>query len=378
MKVVLLSFNFGQYCLRLAEALGREADVLLMLPRSLAEPHVTQVESTFAYWGFDHPRIRQPARQMAMARRIVKEIRRFGPDVIHYQHGHMWFNWAWPLLRQYPLVVTIHEARHHLGDRESRRTPQAIMNIGYRQADDVIVHGAQISRDVAARLHVSPERIHIVAAVPDIVLPSGASNGATAPSAAASSAAGSSDSHRCILFFGRIWPYKGLDYLIRAEPLITARVPDVRIVIAGYGEDLTCYRRLMVHPEHFHVYNEYISDDRLIALFSQASIVVLPYIDGSISGVVPIACTFGKPVVASTVGILPEMVEDGVSGLLVPPRDETALANALVRLLQDNQLREQLAHGAHRKAETTFSPTAVAGQTLAVYRRAIAGAATRR
>ena len=70
-----------------------------------------------------------------------------------------------------------------------------------------------------------------------------------------------------VLFFGRIWEYKGLEYLIRAEPLITAEVPNVKIVIAGEGEDFDRYRRLMVHPERFVVYNEYVSDDVRATLF---------------------------------------------------------------------------------------------------------------
>jgi glycosyltransferase involved in cell wall biosynthesis len=201
--------------------------------------------------------------------------------------------------------------------------------------------------------------------VPDIVLPADAD---TAPP--------QYDGKR-ILFFGRIWAYKGLEYLIRAEPLITAQVPDARIVIAGRGEDFARYRRMMIHPDKFIVHNEYIADDMLIRLFREASIVVLPYIDGTISGVVPIACTFGKPVVATTVGILPEMVDDGGTGLLVPPRDEGALAQAIVRLLSDGRLRDELGRNAKRKVEATFSPAAVARQTLRVYARAIESAASR-
>jgi glycosyltransferase involved in cell wall biosynthesis len=234
------------------------------------------------------------------------------------------------------------------------------MDFGYRQADQVIVHGEQIRQDVLAHLHLPAERIHVVPPVPDLVLPARASSGSC------------QHDGQHILFFGRIWAYKGLDYLIRAEPLVTSQVPHARIVIAGHGEDFARYRRMMVHPEHFIVHNEYIPDDTLIDLFREASIVVLPYVDGSISGVVPVACTFGKPVVATTVGILPEMVDDGRTGLLIPPRDEKALAAALVRLLRDERLRDELGRGAKRKAESTFSPDAVAPQTLGVYERAIA------
>ena len=125
----------------------------------------------------------------------------------------------------------------------------------------------------------------------------------------------SHDQEPTILFFGRIWEYKGLEYLIRAEPLITAEVPNAKIVIAGEGEDFDRYRRLMVHPERFVVYNEYVSDDVRATLFQQASVVALPYIEASQSGVLPLAYMHMKPVVATTVGGLPEMVDDGSDGI---------------------------------------------------------------
>jgi glycosyltransferase involved in cell wall biosynthesis len=72
-------------------------------------------------------------------------------------------------------------------------------------------------------------------------------------------------------------------------------------------------------------------------------------------------------VVATTVGSLPEMVEDGHTGYLVPPRDEKALSDAIVRLLQDPELRRQYGSNGKRKIETECSPSAVAQKTLAVY-----------
>jgi glycosyltransferase involved in cell wall biosynthesis len=153
--------------------------------------------------------------------------------------------------------------------------------------------------------------------------------------------------------------------------LITAEVPDVRIVIAGQGEDFARYRRMMVHPERFIVHNEYVSDDKRAELFQRASVVALPYVDASQSGVIPIAYTFAKPVVATAVGALPEMVEPDRTGYLVPPRDERALADAIVRLLRDGDLRRQLGANGKRKIETECSPRAVAQQTLAVYRCAV-------
>jgi glycosyltransferase involved in cell wall biosynthesis len=180
------------------------------------------------------------------------------------------------------------------------------------------------------------------------------------------------------LFFGRIWPYKGLDYLIRAEPLISAVVPDAEIVIAGEGEDMARYRAMMVHPERFTVINDYVSDARRVELFSQAALVVLPYLEASQSGVIPIAYSSARPVVATTVGGLPAMVEDGVTGYLVPPCDEQALAAAILRILQDPELAGQMGRNGQRKINTECSAPVIAGQLLGVYAQARQSANQRR
>jgi starch synthase len=144
-------------------------------------------------------------------------------------------------------------------------------------------------------------------------------------------------------------------------------------MIAGRGEDFIRYQRMMVHPEHFIVYNEYVPDDKRAELFRQAAVVVLPYIEASQSGVIPIAYTFSKPVVATRVGGLPEMVDHGRTGYLVPPRDEKALADAIVRLLRDTELRHRLGANGKRKVDTECSPDVVAHKTVAVYHCALNG-----
>ena len=246
-----------------------------------------------------------------------------------------------------------------MGDRDSRNTPQLISDFGYRRADQVIVHGNQLKQIVMNELHIPGEIIH--------VMPHPALGDDRAHSDV-------QEEKNQILFFGRIWAYKGLAYLIEAEPLISAQIPNVKIVIAGRGDDFDHYRQMMVHPEKFVVYNEYIPNDRVAEIFRQASIVVLPYIEATQSGVIPFAYTYARPVVATTVGSLPEMVDEGQTGLLVPPANTQALADAIIRLLKDTPLRHQMGVNGKHKIDTECSPATVARQTLAVYQRAIDGA----
>ncbi len=245
-----------------------------------------------------------------------------------------------------------------MGDRDSSNTPQLLLDFGYRRADQVIVHGQQLKQVVVDELRIPEPIVHVI---PHLALGDQAAHSLV------------QEEEQLLLFFGRIWDYKGLRYLIQAEPLITASLPNVKIMIAGRGDDLEHYRKLMVHPEQFIIDNEYIPDDKVAALFRRASVVVLPYIEATQSGVIPLAYTFGKPVVATTVGSLPEMVDHGQTGLLVPPRDVPALASAIIRLLQDKPLRQQMGRNGKHKIETECSPLRVAAQTLAVYDCAVQG-----
>lgn len=357
-RVAFISFDFPEYSVRWASALAHEADVLLLLPRQYSEPYWDLLDPAVDFRPFDPARLRQPLRQFRMIRELVRTIDQFAPDVIHFQHRHMWFNFALPFLKKYPLVITIHDPIHHIGDRSARVTPQWIADFGYRRADQVVVHGEQLKQTVIRRFGVSDETVHIV---PHIVLGTDNSGGSVVE-----------DDH-LILFFGRIWEYKGLEYLIRAEPLITDKIPEARIVIAGCGEDFDRYRRMMVHPEQFIVHYRYVPDEERTELFQRASVVVLPYIEASQSGVIPLAYTFSKPVVTTSVGGLPDMVEDGRTGYVVPPRDETALAEAIVHLLQDKALRHRFGAAGKRKIDTECSPAAIARQSMDIYRRAVNG-----
>jgi glycosyltransferase involved in cell wall biosynthesis len=358
MNVALVAYDFEEYCIRLASGLADMANVLLLLPSEPAEPHLSALDGRVAFQPFDRPRLRQPGRQLRAGWDLVRRIRAFNPDVVHFQHGHLWFNGFLPLLRRFPLVLTVHDPRHHPGDQVSRKTPQAVMDFGYRRAAQLIVHADPLKQVLIDECRIPPALVHTVPHVSLCDVPDTGS---------------SQDDPATILFFGRLWEYKGLEYLIRAEPLITAKVPDAMFVIAGEGEDFGRYRRLMVHPERFVVHNEYVPLERRNDLFRQASLVVLPYIEASQSGVIPLAYSFTKPVVATTVGGLPEIVEHGRTGYLVPPRDERSLADAIVRLLRDRTLRVQMGLNGKRKLDAECAQSVVARKTLAVYHRAVAG-----
>jgi glycosyltransferase involved in cell wall biosynthesis len=358
MKVLHIAFNSAELCIHIANAVALEAEVCLMLPRQQAEPCLQWLTPAVDFRPFDKVRLRQPWHQIGMVRTLLRCIDLVSPDIVHLQKGHMYFGLALPYLRRkYPLVISIHDPRQHVGDMSSRVTPQPLMDFAYRQAHGVIAHNEPMKQMIIKELGIAEEKIDVI---PLIAL--GDENAVQEVD----------DAGNEILFFGRIWSYKGLEYLIKAEPLITAQVPNAKIVIAGQGEDLARYRRMMVNPDSFVIYNDWISNEQRAELFSRASVVVLPYIDATQSGVIPVAYTHAKPVVATTVGGLPAQVEDGKTGFLVPPCDVESLAARVVQLLQDKALARHLGMNGKHKQDTEWSEPVLGRQMVAVYHKTIA------
>ncbi len=356
-RIAWVSYDFGQYCIPQATALARHHPVFLALAKQAGKSFSSEPSSAVDFLLFEKPRLRQPIRQVWTIGKILRRLRAFRPDVVHLQSGHLWFNLALPVLQSCPLVVTIHDPRHHAGDRESKKTPQAVMDFGYRRADRVIVHGQSLVSIVHEGLGVPLDRIH---SIPHVAVGEPAS---TYPDV--------EEIESEILFFGRIWGYKGLEYLIRAEPLISREIPGVHITIAGTGEDFDRYRNMMRNPDRFTVLDRWIDDEDRAALFQRAAIVVLPYTSATQSGVVPLAYSFSKPVIATRVGAIPDSVDDGKTGILIPPRDAESLAQAVVSLLRDPARRFRMGEAGRRKLENECSPDEIARQSIEVYRLAI-------
>lgn len=355
MRIAWITYDFEEYSVLQVNELAREHEVLLVMPEGVEAKY--PLHPNVKHFAFRKPRLRQPVRQLQSVRSILGSVRKFQPDVVHFQQGHMWFNAALSSLRRYPLVITIHDPRHHEGDVVSRKTPQWLMDYGFRQADHVIVHGDALAVQVQKLFGKEREQVHVI---PHVAMGSTSSD-TVEP-----------EDENLVLFFGRIWDYKGLDQLIAAEPLIAEAHPHVRIMIAGEGDDFSKYQAMMKNPHRFLVRNSWISDHQRARLFQRSALVVLPYNEATQSGVVPVAYNFSKPVVATRVGALAECVEDGVTGILIPPKNPQAIADAVVKLLKDPVLRRQMGHAGRKRLKQQCAPEVVAAQTADVYRAAIA------
>lgn len=151
-----------------------------------------------------------------------------------------------------------------------------------------------------------------------------------------------------ILFAGRITKYKGLQYLLPAFVKIHDTYPDVRLIVAGSGEfsfDDSLYRNL----DYIEFRHRFIPDTELIDLIKHCKFMVCPYTDATQSGVIMSAFAFNKPVLATNVGGLPEMVEDGVFGKIVKEKDEDALVIGIDELLSESQRLQSYSDSIHRE-----------------------------
>lgn len=147
------------------------------------------------------------------------------------------------------------------------------------------------------------------------------------------------DDRPVVLFFGFVRPYKGLEYLIQALPHVLKELPVHLLVVGEFWSSPQFYQEYAREfgVEHAITFvNRYVPNEELQPYFDMSEVVALPYIAATQSAVVQLAFGFGKPVITTRVGGLHEVVQDGQTGLIVPPQDEVALAGAIVRFLRED------------------------------------------
>lgn len=138
---------------------------------------------------------------------------------------------------------------------------------------------------------------------------------------------------RVILFFGFIREYKGLHILLKAMPFVLEKM-DVKLLVAGeFYDDSKKYfdliKNLNIENAVF-VFDEYIPNEDVGLYYSASDVVVLPYISATQSGIVQIAYNYDKPVITTNVGGLPEVVEEKMTGYIVPAENPELLARAII------------------------------------------------
>lgn len=362
MRVACLTFWFYDYTIQMANELAQHTKVLLLLPDYKSEEYLENVEPGVEVHTFNYSRDagRLGPSCYSMIRDIISTVSDFRPDIVHFQVNNPMLCPLIPMLRKYPLIATFHDIEPHPGE-------DRLLDVGsllYRLtllisrgfSDRIFVHGHTLKDTLVEKYNVPSWKVHVIPMGEHEVTPFTKHRREELET-----------SDPMVLFFGRIHRYKGLDCLIQAEPLITRKIPDTRIVIAGTGEDFEKYREMIAGREAFEVYNYRIPYEEGALLFQQSKVVALPYIEASQSGVIPTAYGFKKPVVATNVGGLPEIVDDGRTGYIIPPRDPAALAEAIVDLLENPERCRLMGEQAYIKLKTDMAWSTIVKSLLGVY-----------
>lgn len=287
-----------------------------------------------------------------MSARAAALVREIQPDLIHLDDVSLRLAPAQSLMGSAPSVVSVHDASPHPGEGSWRITLPRKMAHG--RASAFIVH----NDSDADEFRRSQRDLAVVASIPLGTLD--VFTEWSAPDVA--------EDEATVLFFGRLSPYKGLEVFYDAVRIVADRLPTARFVVAG--RPVAGYRPPDPPPLpdwQIDVTTSHVSSARAAELFQRATIVVLPYLEATQSGVLLTAYAFGKPVVATRVGGLPQFVKDGVTGLLVEPGNHGALAQAMLALLADPRKRDRMKRGIRQRATTDLSWDAIADQTVSVY-----------
>lgn len=256
-----------------------------------------------------------------------------------------------------PAVVTSHNVVSH----EEKKWEKAVYRWIYRLADRVIVHAEDSRRELKRIFRVNDSRIGVIDHGNYMFFESSGSRvNEDVP-----------DSKK-VLFFGYIRPYKGLEYLIKAVAIAREHVPDIVLHIAGkVVGDFAPYERLIRSlglERNLELTLGYVPFSAVRKIFSSCNLVVLPYLKIYQSGILHLAYSLSRPVIVTDVGGLPEAVEQGKSGIIVPAGDERSLAGAMVEILSDRGLQRTMGAFGRKLAESRFSWSTIGEKTSGVYR----------
>lgn len=326
------------------------------------------------------PRLPRPLRRIAKLLETTANLSvltaRFlvgPPDILHVQYlpmlrSRLPLDWWFVRLvrrRGARVVLTVHDLLPHDTADRYRDLFQRL----YAQADRLICHSESIAARMGKEFGVPAEKIAVIPHGPFFYdLPNEAGGGAA-------SRYGIKPNQQLVLWQGILFPYKGLDLLLDAWAGVEAQAADATLLVVGTGSEemlqgvreqvnRLALRRVVLDLR-------FLSAEELTSLYRAAALVVYPYRAISTSGALATGVALGKAVVASDLSVFRELLTDGVDALLVPPGDTAALSMALLRLLQDPELRGRLEAEMRSKNFGALSWQTIAGQTEAVYQDAV-------
>lgn len=301
----------------------------------------------------------------AVSRKIREIVRHFPVDIIESCEARAEGFWHYLFHRNPPLVIKLHtpEGICNKLNRDpqtlDRRLIEKLEEWWLCRADRLIGLSSSISRLTQDYYRLRLGNIPL-AANPiniDIFKPGKAE-----------------DERPCILYAGRLEYRKGVQVLIRAVPIVLKKFPQARFVFIGNDCGMKNYLLSVLHRHSLNDSVEFIAQvprRDMVVYYQQSAVCVVPSLWENHPYTVLEAMACGKPVVAADAGGIPEIITHGVNGILAPPGSVLSLAEAIVELLADPQMRREIGMNARRRVEEVYSPAKVIQRTLDVYQKLV-------
>ena len=289
------------------------------------------------------------------ARRLADILRSYGVALAHSHEFTMAVYGTWAARRAgIPHVFTMHGSRYY-AERWRRRIA---LWLATRMSDAVVTVSHSLARQLRRDLLLSADRL--------ITIPNGVRHFPTRESSLRREL-GLADTDQLVVAVGNLYPIKGHTYLLQALALLAPRLPRLHVAIAGRGELASPLRAqaaaLNVH-DRFHLLG--LRSD-IGNVLCAADVFVLPSLSEGVPLALLEAMLAAKPIVATTVGEVPTVLDGGRAGVLVPPADASALANALASVLVDLAYGQRLGLAAATRAGGEYSLDAMVNRYVALY-----------
>ncbi len=322
------------YCtMRLAQELGAEViSFKRQFPRSLY-PGSSDLDRTLPR--FEGARFLLDIVNPLTWLRTALLLRREKPHAVVL----VWWVWVWAipyltLLALLPKKTRVVLQCHNIGDKEPAAWKRGLTNLVLRRGDVLVVHARSEEED--ARRRTSRPVVTTFLPVHEL--------GGAIPTRDEARKELGLDGN-VALFFGHVRPFKGLDIALRAWRLLQT---EVTLVVAGeaWWKGEAEYRELAKGLDNVLLDFRFIPDSEIATYFAAADVVLAPYRIEAQSGVALTAFHFARPVIATNVGGLPEIIEEGRNGMLVQPEDPRALAKAVDAFFARNDREQMERHSA--------------------------------
>jgi glycosyltransferase involved in cell wall biosynthesis len=259
-------------------------------------------------------------RNFRYIRNAIKKLKKENFDVVHFNGTSGFLLYFVPMLRKYPKIWTLHDFKAHTGEKNIQAF--LINRFVSKFKFHFIQHYRYLRNQLIQHYRLPAHKVHtlysgsldVIADFPETPIPGLSSD--------------------YILFFGRISQYKGVDTLLQAYTQLEKNASVPKLVIAGNGNfwfDTTPYEQ---DPD-IKIINRYVSSSELVYLIRHSQYIVTPYKDATHSAVIATAYAFNKPVLATNVDGLSEVVLPNETGLLVNPNNPDALKEGMQKMNRD-------------------------------------------